>query len=124
VCYTCTDFGFFLLQPSVEIMSCICSSQCVPQGVTKRVSDSDWRVRKTALEAVVQLYEPGNTAIVDAVVSRLEDSQLVSSPTFLDVSAKGDNDVKTTAIMCLAKLASHREEVRNFVNVTSTKLDV
>jgi hypothetical protein len=49
---------------------------------------------------------------VDAIVSRLEDSQLVSSPTFLDVSAKGDNDVKTAAIMCLAKLARYREEVR------------
>ncbi len=59
----------------------------------------------------MQFYEPGNSDITDAIVSRLEDSQLGSNPTFLDVSATGDSDVKTAAILCLVKLARHREKV-------------
>jgi len=78
-------------------------------AIMGRLADSDWRVRKTAVETVGLVYTPGSDALLDAILDRLEDARLPSCKTTLDVVSKGDRDVKTATIVCLAALARHRE---------------
>ena len=76
-------------------------------------------MRKAVLENLAPLYKPGSDlAIEEAVMPRLEDSNVTLNRGEYDEAALCDKDVKIAAIACLCRLSIHGQQwVRSALEV-------